>query len=82
MAMDKNFDWSNRNDFANGEEIMVQITLAEYRDLVTDKARSGAKISEATLKQVDAEKKLAEAKKQIEELNHKLASCFLPKEGA
>ena len=39
-GFDKDFDsYSQRNDHANGAELMVTITLAEYRELVSGKAR-------------------------------------------
>ena len=55
----------DRCDYANGKELMVEITLAEYRDLIKEKVLS-----------TDAKNKLMnekyELKKQIEELQKEL----------
>lgn len=65
-ALEKDFDsWSQRNDYANSEELMVEITLAEYRELVTVKAKADNDIRALQLKLVDAEKKLAAANSKL-----------------
>ena len=62
---------SNKNDFVANGQIMVTITLAEYRSLV--KGNSDAVVSEAKSKQYNAEKERDQLKKQIEELNKQLS---------
>ena len=62
---------SNKNDFVANGQIMVTITLAEYRSLV--KGNSDAVVSEAKSKQFHAEQERDQLKKQIEELNKQLS---------
>lgn len=61
---------SNKNDFVANGQIMVTITLAEYRSLV--KGNSDAVVSEAKSKQFHAEQERDQLKKQIEELQKQL----------
>ena len=50
-ALEKDFDnWGQRNDYANGEELLVTITLAEYRELITVKAKDDSENRELRFK--------------------------------
>ena len=73
--------YSNKNDFVANGQIMVTITLAEYRGLV--KGNSDAQVSEAKSKQRNAEmerdglkKQVADLQKQLEELKGLIQSKF------
>ena len=73
--------YSNKNDFVAKGQIMVTITLAEYRALV--KGNSDAQVSEAKSKQRNAEmerdglkKQVADLQKQLEELKGLIQSKF------
>ena len=73
--------YSNKNDFVANGQIMVTITLAEYRPLV--KGNSDAQVSEAKSKQRNAEmerdglkKQVADLQKQLEELKGLIQSKF------
>lgn len=61
-----------RHDYVHNGEIMVTITLSEYRALV--KADSDRKINEARGKVWDAERQRDELKKQVEDLQKQLDS--------
>ena len=72
---------SNKNDFVANGQIMVTITLAEYRSLV--KGNSDALVSEAKSKQYHAEqerdglkKQVADLQKQLDELKGLIQSKF------
>ena len=72
---------SSKNDFVANGQIMVTITLAEYRALV--KGNSDAQVSEAKSKQYHAEqerdglkKQVADLQKQLEELKGLIQSKF------
>ena len=72
---------STKNDFVANGQIMVTITLAEYRSLV--KGNSDAQVSEAKSKQYHAEqerdglkKQVADLQKQLEELKGLIQSKF------
>ena len=62
--------YSNKNDFVANGQIMVTITLAEYRALV--KGNSDAIVSEAKSKQRSAEIECDQLKKQVSELQKQL----------
>ena len=62
--------YSNKNDFVANGQIMVTITLAEYRALV--KGNSDALVSEAKNKQRIAENERDSLKKQVDELKKQL----------
>lgn len=65
-ALEKDFDnWGQRNDYANGEELLVTITLAEYRELITVKAKDDSENRELRLKLAETEKKLASANSKL-----------------
>lgn len=46
MAEERSKPYMNNNDYVVENEITVQITLAEYRELVGFKAKHGAELSE------------------------------------
>ena len=46
MAEDRSKPYMNNNDYVVENEITVQITLAEYRELVSFRAKHGAELSE------------------------------------
>ena len=54
-----------RNDYANGEELMVEITLAEYRHLVKKEALADSTERKLTMEKIDLEKQVKELKEQI-----------------
>jgi len=59
-----------RNDYVTNGQIMVTITLSEYRTLV--KADADRKVSEANSKVWDAHKERDELKKQVNDLQNQL----------
>ena len=61
---------SSKNDFVANGQIMVTITLAEYRALV--KRNSDAQVSEAKSKQYHAEQERDGLKKQVADLQKQL----------
>lgn len=72
---DKSFDsYSQRNDYANGAELMVTITLAEYRDLISVKAKRDDEVSKKQLRIYDLEQ-------QVTKLNAKIAQLVSTPEG-
>lgn len=54
-----------RNDYANGEELMVEITLAEYRKLVKENALADSAQHKLRMENLDLEKQIKELKEQI-----------------
>ena len=54
-----------RNDYANGEELMVEITLAEYRKLVKENALSDSAQSKLRMEKMELERQNKELKEQI-----------------
>ena len=66
MAREKEFsDYGQRNDHANGEELMVEITLAEYRQLVHDHAVSEHEKSQLRTRLYETEQKLKTAQDKL-----------------
>lgn len=66
MAREKEFsDYNQRNDHANGEELMVEITLAEYRQLVHDHAVSEHEKSQLYIRLHETEQKLKTAQDKL-----------------
>lgn len=67
MIPAKEFDkyGNRRNDYANGEELMVEITLAEYRDLVSDQAVAKDAQQKLRMEKMELEKQIKELKEQI-----------------
>lgn len=63
---------STKNDFVANGQIMVTITLAEYRDLV--KANADQKVTEADRKVYEAHQERDARKKQVEDLQKQLDS--------
>ena len=59
-----------KHDYACNGQIMVTITLAEYRSLV--KANADKKVEEANSKVYEAHKERDELKKQVEDLQKQL----------
>lgn len=54
-----------RNDYANGEELMVEITLAEYRKLVKENALADSVQNKLRMEKMDLERQIKELKEQI-----------------
>ena len=54
-----------RNDYANGEELMVEITLAEYRELIIKKATNENAQHKLYMEKMELEKQCRELKEQI-----------------
>lgn len=54
-----------RNDYANGEELMVEITLAEYRHLVQKEALAESAQHKLTMEKLELERQNKELKEQI-----------------
>lgn len=54
-----------RNDYANGEELMVEITLAEYRHLVKKEALADSTESKLRMEKMELERQNKELKEQI-----------------
>lgn len=54
-----------RNDYANGEELMVEITLAEYRKLVKENALADSAQHKLVMEKMELEKQNKELKEQI-----------------
>ena len=67
MIPAKEFDkyGNHRNDYANGEDLMVEITLAEYRDLVSDQAVAKDAQQKLRMEKMELEKQIKELKEQI-----------------
>lgn len=61
---------SNKNDFVANGQIMVTITLAEYRALI--RGNADAQVSDAKSKQWSAERERDELKKQVADLQKQL----------
>ena len=65
----KETEWgTNKNDFAGESEIMVEITLHEYRELVENNAKTDQRIKEAEEKAYKAKKDADEARAKMEKL--------------
>ena len=64
--------YSENNDFVASGEITVEITLAEYRDLVKSKARMDYELEKARNERYELDKKNAELKKEIKMLEDKV----------
>lgn len=62
-----------RNDYANGVELMVEITLAEYRDLVKKDALSESVQRKLRMANVELEKQVKELKDQLVALKATIA---------
>ena len=67
---DDAFSDKTKNDYVANGQIMVTITLAEYRSLV--KGNSDAQVSEAKSKQWHAEQERDQLKKQVIDLQKQL----------
>lgn len=63
----KDFDkyGSQRNDYANGEELMVTITLAEYRELIDHHAKSDSERIKLVSEGLEKDRQIKELKEQI-----------------
>ena len=65
----KETEWgTNKNDFAGESEIMVRITLHEYRELVEKNAKTDQRIKEAEEEMYKARNEAREAKEKLEKL--------------
>lgn len=56
---------SQRNDYANGEELMVLITLAEYRKLIADNAVAEEARHKLVMEGIEKDRQIKELKEQI-----------------
>ena len=65
--------YSENNDFVASGEITVEITLAEYRNLVTSKARMDYELEKARNEKYELDKKNTELKKEIKILEDKFS---------
>ena len=65
----KETEWgTNKNDFVGESEIMVEITLHEYRELVEKNAKTEQRIKEAEDKACKARKEAEEAKSKLDKV--------------
>ena len=64
--------YSENNDFVASGEITVEITLAEYRDLVASKARKDYELEKIRNEKYELDKKNTELKKEIKMLEDKV----------
>ena len=63
-------EWGyEHKDYVAQGELTVEITLREYRDLITDKAKSQYKVDEVLREKADRQAEIAELKSQIISLN-------------
>lgn len=60
--------YMRNNDWLAGGELTVTVTLHEYRDLVSFKAKHEAELSNANMAKWKAERELKEAQQRISEL--------------
>lgn len=69
-VLDKKLDGYgvNMDNFVAGSEITVEITLSEYRTLVSHNATRGYEIDKANADKYERDSENARLKKQIEEL--------------
>lgn len=65
------------NNFVGEKELLVTITLNEYRELVSEVAKKKKDIEEARDLKYKAQNELKEVKKQLEELQIKYADSIL-----
>ena len=65
----KETSWGcNSNDFVGEDEIMVKITLHEYRELIEKNAKTEQRIKEAEEKAYKARKEAEEAKSKLDKV--------------
>lgn len=73
--------WNNTsNDFQGENEIMVTITLNEYRELVKISATAKQKIEDANADKYKREQEIAELRKKLEIAKQKLYESKLAEE--
>lgn len=73
--------WSNTiYDFRGENEIMVTITLNEYRELVKISATAKQKIEDANVDEYKREQEIEELRKKLEIAERKLCEHLLVKE--
>ena len=65
MAEERSKPYMNNNDYVVENEITVQITLAEYRDLVGFKAKHGAEMDKLRREKYEVEKENKRLKDKI-----------------
>lgn len=79
---DSGYSGFGTHDYVVNGEITVTITLAEYRELVGTKAH--AEKTEAIIRRMEVERKLADVTKELEEANKRICSLeamIVKKEG-
>ena len=65
----KETEWGiNKNDFAGESEIMVRITLHEYRELVEKNAKTDQRIKEAEEEMYKARNEARESKAKLDKV--------------
>lgn len=64
--MKKEISWGNDKDFYGEDEIVVTITLAEYRDLVSFKAKYDAELAEKRMKILNQDKEIEQLKRALD----------------
>lgn len=65
MAEERSKPYMNNNDYVVENEITVQITLAEYRELVGFRAKHGAELSELKNEKYKVEQENKRLKEKI-----------------
>lgn len=65
--------YSENNDFVASGEITVEITLSEYRALVTSKARKDYELEKVRDEKYELDKENTELKKEIKMLEDKIS---------
>ena len=69
QVFEKKTDWgANKNDFAGQDEIMVTITLCEYRELVKANAKHEEELRKAREAKYEAEKKADALRAKLDKL--------------
>lgn len=66
-------EWDNTDNFVEEKELTVTITLAEYRELVSDRAKSRYKLDEANNDKYTRDTQ----NKQLKERNKELENIIL-----
>ena len=69
---DSGYSGFGTHDYVVNGEITVTITLAEYRELVG--AKANAEKTEAIIRKMEVERKLADVTKELEEANKRICS--------
>lgn len=69
QVFEKKTDWgANKNDFAGQDEIMVTITLCEYRELVKTNTKHAEELRKAQEAKYEAERKANALREKLDKL--------------